>query len=245
MLLLSLLSVECSFLGGCYIDQSRYPNKIVCPSERWCILKKCNVGLIIESMVGDSCRCRIDECSFVELDTCESINISKSKYINSTMMIIRNFVKEMTHERKCHIERILSYIYNEIGGNKNTLALFTSSALHNTSYLSIIRAESKDKYCSRGLLMIKELIHYRVLTYLSDIDFVSFPEKLEEQNCSVVKATVYFFKWIMRKSKYTFINMMQALNPDEYRIYIDSNCTIKNERWQNRERLYNMMMRVY
>lgn len=248
MLLLSILrlvNIECSFFRNSCMCKPKEEGNILCPSERPCPLKVCNCGLIIENIVdlhfSDSCQ----SYNVIEMETCESSQITKNKYICSTMMIIRRNVKELSLEKQLKMELILSYIYSAIGGDKDTLALFTSSALHNTSYLTVFRAASKEKYCSRGLLMIKDYKNYQILTQISSIDFVSFPEKLEEQNSNVVTSTVNFFKWIMRRSKYTFINMMEALNPDEYRIYIESNCTIKNERWQNRENLYNVMMRVY
>ncbi|KAF9761370.1 hypothetical protein NGRA_2689 [Nosema granulosis] len=220
-------------------------NSYPCPSERPCPLRVCDSSKIIGCYL-DRC-CKVDYCDIkvVEGECYPQNQVSLKEYVRKTMMIIKNNLKNISCEAETTMKRTLTIIHNQIGGDKNTLALFTSSALHNTSYLTIFRAASRDKYCSRGLLMIKDLFNYQKLTKVSGIDFVLCPEKLEQQSKDVIEAQVFFFKWIMRSYKYTFVNMMKTLNPDEYRVYAESNGTIKNDRWRNRESLYNYMMCVY
>lgn len=95
------------------------------------------------------------------------------------------------------IQKILEIIWYYIGGKDiNKLALFVSSAVHNTSYFKVFRDNCEtDIYRSRGLLMIQGRENYEWLSCHSlkrNTNYINNPELLSIPNYRAIGDTIAF-----------------------------------------------------
>lgn len=203
--------------------------------------EKCNGVKFINEVIDDYYYEKKDS-----LDEDISKEVSRERYIECSYAIITKYLGPLSVKEERDMKEILSLVHLSIGTDSKTLALFTASAFHNTSYLSTLRAASMEKYRCRGLLMIWGPENYEILNrFSSGTDFFKSPEEVTDQNSNVVHSTVCFFKEKMKGYEYNFVNMMKALGTEEYTIYINSGCVEKDPRWLRRETLYKMMKAVY
>lgn len=173
--------------------------------------------------------------------------LSLNCYIEKTLCVIRQNEKHCDEDRICRIRRILCIIYKNLKCDINELALFTATALHNTSYFRCWENKSEDceRYHSRGLLMIREKGNYERLDCVAknNHDYVSCPSKLAKDCEYVIVDTICFWKDVVRHKCLTFDLMMQALNPWEYREFVKTGKKVIS--WINRENLYHQLYQFY
>ncbi|WUR05181.1 spore wall protein 25-like [Vairimorpha necatrix] len=124
---------------------------------------------------------------------------------------IKTFRYDFTYTDYELLKCILYYIWECIGRkDKNKLALFVASSLHNTSYYKTFEERcSNDKYKSRGLLMIRGYENYAYLSELSCNDYIECPKLLAIPRYDTVCDTIKFWKEKLR-GIYTFDNMMRS-----------------------------------
>lgn len=160
-------------------------------------------------------------------------------FVKKTYNAFRN---ELRNTDYTLFKNILLDIWRIIGYNDtNKLALFVSSSLHNTSFYKIFEANEDDMYRSRGLLMIKGVNNYKLLTYLSLLksnDYVRNPELLSIPDFYSIYDTIEFWE-VKLKNNYTFENMMISLHIQSW-IDNKSNQDIIN--WRN---MYKKLRCVY
>lgn len=173
--------------------------------------------------------------------------LSLECFIEKTLCVIKRNEKFCDENRIFVIRRILCIIYNNLKCDIKELALFTATALHNTSYFKCWenKTEQCEKYHSRGLLMIRELCNYEILDRVAkhNHDYVSCPSKLALSSEFVIIDTICFWKELFRGKCMSFDIMMEILNPWEYRQYVEHGKKLVS--WINRENLYCQLYNAY
>lgn len=132
-------------------------------------------------------------------------------YLTATTKCIRY----KTNENFCEKEskKILKYIWKHISKDKNELAIFMSSALHNTSCFKYMKVWNDESiYGCKGLLQIQGQKNYEILTNLSGINYLRCPQLLAKKTESAIRDTGLFWKSMMSGKSMTWEDSMDALD---------------------------------
>lgn len=133
--------------------------------------------------------------------------------------------KVFDFEFKCHpatdpgtLDVILQAIWIKLcKEDKNRLALFVASSIHNTSYYKIFESSGRDMYKSRGLVSIQCADNYKLLTKISEnnIDYLTNPHLLAERSPQAYNVSIDLWLRICDNVQ-TFEDMLKALGIGDY-----------------------------
>lgn len=147
------------------------------------------------------------------------------------------------------LNKILKMIYKRLHNNFNSLIIFMSHAIFNTSgfkYLVNVNDDSECCYKSRGLLQITGEANYKILDNISKTSHWSnYPGDLGYLSVEAVNATLIFWKYyVFTEKNMTFETTLEILNPEEARKFalLDKNL---EERYLNRYWVYKTLIRIF
>lgn len=205
----------------------------------------------IYDLINDGRHCSTNQINTSFFPMC--IKNSKCKaplrFVEKTLYYIK---KQMTAEKfrrnQRKIKNILEWINKHMSGDKNEFALFTASALHNTSFFTVFESSEKTTFRSRGLLAIRDQSNYEILNDIKikrSYDYVDSPCSLAKVEKVNIINTIRFWKKLMpKKCKLTFKVMMDKLKTVSWVKYACGQ-SCKAEDIINREEIYTDLLEIY
>lgn len=253
LLSFGLCSIEDALKGSCFDNRSRlhcndpFNFKPRCHFElrRPCIETTCIFDIVAADNVKPCEAIRIQCIPFKVPSTCKVVR----KYVEKTLDYIRCKLNKCDYQKiKCDAEMILRIIDCNLNGCPKEYALFTASALHNTSFFKYFALHcDKSKYMPRGLLMINNIANYKKLDAVSKYkrNYVRYPTRLACKLKEDIINTIRFWKSIMCRRPMTFAGMMDALNTVSWGTYKHSDGTCMPADLKNRKEIYEDLLRRY
>jgi hypothetical protein len=254
---LSLCTSYSELLKGTIFDISSLSSKsLPLKKHRECSIKSPKAEVKCEDIHDIIVRRR--KCVFYPINTRvtkRAIRFSRCKpprrYVELTLEYIRRSVgkSDFGEDQRERMTKILTIIRDHFNGTPNDFALFTASALHNTSFLKYFESNEKKTYRSRSLLMICGLRNYEKLDEVSEglgCNYVKYPDTLAKPNKSNIVNVIRFWNRIMpRKAKLSFKDMMRALRTVSWVEYDTGKVLRPAGDLKFREKIYEDLLDLY
>lgn len=141
--------------------------------------------------------------------------ITCEKYVSEMFELVKK-ERNLDPGEEEETKRILRTIWSHFNDDEDeSLVCFTTATFYNTKHLKDKSSEMMrdPRY---GMLDLYDLDDLETMSLSSGINFVTYPEKLNEYKEDVIAATIKFFKHMFAGNVYTFETMMKICFKDHY-----------------------------